>query len=182
MDRQGISSPVFDNNDGVNNYITNASIFDLQRQMQGAQSTLRERLDNLAIDIHHSEARKRDYIDTKLGELKDQLRDMVSDYKSSSPSSSSRLRRASRSSSKRPSDASAIRPCPHLHGDHHHVRDPHRHEGQVTSKHHVHDNDERHLLRAQVRQRHHQHEDAPQAETYKSKLHEQKRRPRDNHH
>ena len=88
MDRQGISSPVYDNNDGANNHITKASIFDLQRQMQGTQSTLRERLDNLAIDIRHSEARKRDYIDTKLGELKDQLRDMVADYKSSSPSSS----------------------------------------------------------------------------------------------
>ena len=73
MDRQGISSPVFDNNDDANNYITKMSIFGLQHEMQGAKSTLRERLDNLAIDIHHSEARKRDYIDTKLGELKDQL-------------------------------------------------------------------------------------------------------------
>ena len=141
MDRQGISSPVFHNNDGVNNYITKASIFDLQRQMQGTQSTLRERLDNLAIDIRHSEARKRDYIDTKLGELKDQLRDMVADYKSSSPSSSSRRGRASRSSTEHPRDASASRPRPHIHGDHHHIRDPHHHEGQVTSKHHVHDDD-----------------------------------------
>ena len=166
MDRQGISSPVFDNNDGVNNYITKASIFDLQRQMQGAQSTLRERLDNLAIDIHHSEARKRDYIDTKLGKLKDQLRDMVADYKSSSPSSSSRRRRASRSSSERPRDASASRPRPHLHGDHHHVRDQHRHEGQVTSKQRVHDDDERHLLRAQARQRHHHHQEREGQELY----------------
>ena len=84
MDRQGISSPVFDNNDGANNYITKMSIFGLQHEMQGAQSTLQERLNNLAIDIRHSEARKRDYIDTKLGELKDQLCDMVADYKSSS--------------------------------------------------------------------------------------------------
>ena len=150
MDRQGISSPVFDNNDGANNYITKMSIFGLQHKMQGAQSTLRERLDNLAIDIRHSEARKRDYIDTKLGELKDQLRDMVADYKSSSPSSSSRRRRASRSSLEHKHDASASRPRPHLHGDHHHVRDPPRHEGQVTSKQHVHDDDEQHLLRAQV--------------------------------
>ena len=35
MDRQGIPSSVYDNNDGVNNYIYKASIFDLQRQMQG---------------------------------------------------------------------------------------------------------------------------------------------------
>ena len=41
--------------------------------MQGAQSRLRERIENLSIDIRHCEARKRDYIDTKLGELKDQL-------------------------------------------------------------------------------------------------------------
>ena len=184
MDRQGISSPVFHNNDGVNNYITKASIFDLQRQMQGAQSRLRERIENLSIDIRHSEARKRDYIDTKLGELKDQLRDMVADYKSSSPSSSSRRRRASRSSSERPCDTSASRPRPHQHGDHHHVRDPHRHEGQVTSKHHVHNDDER--QGAQARQRHHHHEDARDAPTYKSqqallhaksKLHDHKRRP-----
>ena len=66
MDSQGISSPVFDNNDGVNNYITKMSIFGLQHEMQGAQSTLRERLDNLAIDIRHSEAHARDYFDNKL--------------------------------------------------------------------------------------------------------------------
>ena len=45
MDRKGISSPVLDNNDGVNNYITKASIFDLQRQVQGAQSRLREHIE-----------------------------------------------------------------------------------------------------------------------------------------
>ena len=66
MDRQGISSPVLDNNDGVNNYITKASIFDLQQQVQDTQSRLRERIKNISIDIHHSEARKRDYIDNKL--------------------------------------------------------------------------------------------------------------------
>ena len=70
MDRQGISSPFFDNNDGVNNYITKASIFDLQRQMQGTQSRLRERIENLSIDIRHSKARKRDYIDNKLSAQK----------------------------------------------------------------------------------------------------------------
>ena len=70
MDRQGISSPVYDNNDGVNNYINKASIYDLQRQMQGAQSRLRERIDNLSIDIHISEARKRGYIDNKLAAQK----------------------------------------------------------------------------------------------------------------
>ena len=48
MDREGISSPVFDNNDGVNNYTTKASIFDLQRQIQGAQSRLQERIENIS--------------------------------------------------------------------------------------------------------------------------------------
>ena len=62
MDRQGISSPVFDNNDSANNYITEASIFGPQEQMQGAHSTLRERTENLSIYIHQSEASKRDYI------------------------------------------------------------------------------------------------------------------------
>ena len=73
MDRQGISSPVYDNNNnnGVNNYISKASIFDLQRQMQGAQLRLRERIENISIDIRHFEARKRDYIDKKLSTHKE---------------------------------------------------------------------------------------------------------------
>ena len=71
MDRKGISSSVSHDNDGANNYTTKTSNFGVQHKMQGAQSTLRERLDNLAIDIRHSEARKMDYIDTKLDELKD---------------------------------------------------------------------------------------------------------------
>ena len=74
MDRQDISSPVFHNNDGVNNYITKAAIFALQRQMQGAQSRLQERIDNISIDIRHSEARKRDYIDNKLSAQKEGAR------------------------------------------------------------------------------------------------------------
>jgi hypothetical protein len=189
MDRQGISSPVFDNNDGANNYITKASIFDLQRQTQGAQSRLRECIDNLAIDIRHSEARKRDYIDNKLSAQKEEQDARMEEIrtlliKSTSSSSSSRRRRASQSSSKRPCDASASRQRPHLHGDHHHIRDSHRHEGQVTYKHHVHDDNERH--RAQAREQHHQHEDAQDAQTYNSQqalhqatanLHEHKRRP-----
>ena len=152
MDRQGISSPVYDNNDGVNNYINKASIFELQRQVQGAQSRLRERIDNHTINIRQSKAHTRDYFNNKLSAQKvetdarmEEIRALI---KSSSPSSSSRRRRASRSSSERPRDASAIRPRPHLHGDHHHIRDPHRHDGEVTSKQHVHDDDERHLLRA----------------------------------
>ena len=60
------------NNDGVHNYITKASIFDLQQQMEGAQSRLRERIKNLSIDIRHSEARKRDYIDNKLSAQKEE--------------------------------------------------------------------------------------------------------------
>ena len=87
MDRQGISSPVYDNNDGVNNYNT---IFYLQRQMQGAQSRLRERIENLSIDIHHSEARKRDYIDNKLSAQKEdqdaRMEEIRTLLKSTSPS------------------------------------------------------------------------------------------------
>ena len=105
MDRQGISSPVFDNNDGVNNYITKASIFDLQRQMQGAQSRLRERIENISIDIRHSEARKRDYIDKKLSAHKEEqdarMEEIRALIKSSSPSSSSRRRHSSRSEERR---------------------------------------------------------------------------------
>ena len=91
MDRQGISSPVFHDNDIVNNYITKTSIFRLQ--MQG--------IEQLAIDIRQNEARIRDYLDTKLAEQRDQVRDMVANYKSSSPSSSSRRRRSSGQSSER---------------------------------------------------------------------------------
>ena len=134
MDRQGISSPVLDNNDGVNNYITKASIFDLQRQVQGAQSRLREHIKK-KLSAHKEEQ------DARMEEIRALI-------KSTSPSSSSRQRRPSRSSSEHKQDASASRPSQHLHGDHHHVRDPHRHEGQVTSKHHVHDDDERHRAQA----------------------------------
>ena len=159
MDRQGISSPVYDNNDGVNNYISKASIFDLEWQMQGAQSRLRERIENISIDIRHSEARKRDYIDKKLSAHKEEqdarMEEIRALIKSSSTSSSTRRRCSSHKSSEHEKDASANCHRPHLHGDHHHVRHQHRHEGQVTSKHHVHDDDERHLLRAQVRQRRH---------------------------
>ena len=155
MDRQGISSPVFHNNDGVYNYINNK--LSAQKEEQDARM---EEIRTLLINR-------------------------------SSPSSSSRRRRSSHKSSERKNDASASRPRPPLHGDHHHVRDPSRHEGHVTSKEHVHDDDERHLHRAQARQRQHHHEDARDAPTYKSqqallhaksKLHDHKRRPRDKHH
>jgi len=51
-------------------------------------------IERLAFNIRQNEARKRDYIDTKLAEQLDQVRDMVANYKSSSPSSSSRRRRS----------------------------------------------------------------------------------------
>ena len=94
MDRQGISSPVLDNNDGVNNYITKASILDLQRQVQGAQSRLREHIENISIDIRHSEESRRDYIDNKLAAHKEEqdarMEEIRALIKSSSTSSSSR--------------------------------------------------------------------------------------------
>ena len=94
MDRQGISSPVYDNNDGANNYITKACIFELQRASKAARSTLQERIENLSIDIRHSEARKRDYIDKKLSTQKEEqdarMEEIQALIKSSSPSSSSR--------------------------------------------------------------------------------------------
>ena len=93
MDRQGISSPVFHDNDGMNNSITKMPIFGLQRATRG--------IERLTTDIHQLEARTRDYLDTKLAEQRDQVRDMLANYKSSSPSSSSRRRRSSGQSSKR---------------------------------------------------------------------------------
>ena len=180
MDRQGISSPVFDI-DGANKDIHEKTI-GLQREMQAC-------LGNIAIEQRHFQTRTMASFDDLCDSFNKQmaeLRHLVVDYKSSSPSSSSRRRRSSHKSSERKHDASASLPRPHRHGDHRH-----RHEGQVTSKHHVHDDDERHLLRAQARQRHHHHEDARQEQTHKSqqallhaksKLHEHKRRPRDEHH
>lgn len=58
MDRKGISSPVFHDNDDANNYITKTSIFGQQRAMRG--------IERLTADIHQSEAQIKDYIDTKL--------------------------------------------------------------------------------------------------------------------
>ena len=93
MDREGISSPVFDNNDGMHNYITKRSIFGLQHEMQGAQSRLQERIENISIDIFHSETRKRDYIDNKLAAQKEEqdarMEEIRALIKSSSTSSSS---------------------------------------------------------------------------------------------
>jgi hypothetical protein len=74
MDRQGISSPVFHNNDGANNCITKSSIFKLQRATKASQSRLKERIDNLAIDIRHSEAHTRDYFDNKISAQKEEQR------------------------------------------------------------------------------------------------------------
>ena len=76
MDRQGISSPVFHDNDGANNYITKTSIFGLQRAMRG--------IERLTVDIHQREARTRDYIDTKLDAQLDDIRHVWANYKSSS--------------------------------------------------------------------------------------------------
>jgi hypothetical protein len=131
MDRRSISSLVFDDNDGVNNYVIKTPLFGLQRAMQG--------IERLVIDIRQFEARTRDfindmfdYLDKRLNKQTDDvynermdkhmevIRQMLSNYKSSSPSSSSRRRRSSRTSSKCSSEASAIRPRPHLRDDEHH--------------------------------------------------------------
>ena len=54
MDRQSISSLVFDDNDGANNYI-NTHHFGLQRAMQG--------LENITTDLRQFKERTRDYFD-----------------------------------------------------------------------------------------------------------------------
>lgn len=74
MDRQGISSPVFHDNDGANNYITKMPTFGLQRAMRG--------IERLTVDIHQREARTRDYIDTKLDAQLDDIRHVWANYKS----------------------------------------------------------------------------------------------------
>ena len=69
MDRQGISSPVFHDNNGAKNYITKMPIFRLQRAMRG--------IERLTIDINQREARTTDYIDTKLDAQLDDIRHVL---------------------------------------------------------------------------------------------------------
>ena len=126
MDRQGISSSVFHDNNGANNYITKTPIFGLQRAMRG--------IERLIIDIHQREAQTRDYIDTKLDAQLDDIRHVWANYKSSSSSSSSRRRRSSRKTSERPQDASTTRR--HQENEHEHKRRPrdeHHHEQATTT-------------------------------------------------
>ena len=166
MDRPSTSTnPLFlEQDDDMSSYVTKTQLFCAHRALHQEQLALGDHIDNLATDLRQSEQRTRDYFDTSMSSLKEDIQTMM--VRSSTTSSSSRRSRSSRSSSERKQDASATRPRPHLHGDHHHVRDPPHHEGQVTSKQHVHDDDERHLLRAQARQRHHHHDDAPQAQMH----------------
>ena len=86
MDRQGISSPVFNYNDGVNNSNTNTPHFRLQQAMQV--------IDNITTD-RHSEARRRDYFDNKFSAQKEEQDAKMEEIQTllinrSSPSSSSR--------------------------------------------------------------------------------------------
>ena len=64
MDRQGISSLVFHNNDGAYNYNKKNPHFGLERAMQV--------IDNITTDLRHSEARRRDYFDNKLSAQKEE--------------------------------------------------------------------------------------------------------------
>ena len=134
MARQSTTSSVFDDYIDMNIYID-------------------QKLERLATDIHQSEARKRDYFNNKLDAHMEQLRHVLANYKSSSPSSSSRRRRSSRTSSERPSDASTSRPRPHLRDDrhnNHHARDLHHREGQATSRKQVREDQEHHRGQASM--------------------------------
>ena len=66
-------------------------------------------IDRLTVDIHQSDARTRDYIDSKLDAQLDDIRHVWANYKSSSSSSSSRRRCSNRKSSEWPKDASTTR-------------------------------------------------------------------------
>ena len=120
MDRQGISSPVFHNNDGVYNYINNklsaqkeeqdddmnsfvtkSHLFGAQRALHQEQQAMSERIDNLAADLPLSEQCTRDYFDHKLDAHKqenDARMDEIRALLLNRSSSTSRWSRSSRHS------------------------------------------------------------------------------------
>src|SRR3989337_63820 len=100
MDRPTTSSnPLFTKQEeDPNNYVTRNHLFGAQRALHQENEALGDRIDQLATDLRQSEQRPRDYFDTSMASLKEDIRTMMAN-RSSSTSSSSRRRHSSRSSS-----------------------------------------------------------------------------------
>ena len=92
MDRQGISSPVYDNKN---------QLFGAQRALHQDQLALGDRINNLATDLRFSKQRTRDYFDNKLDAHKqenDARMDEIHALLVNRPPSTSSYSRQSRSS------------------------------------------------------------------------------------
>ena len=99
MDRPSSSTnPLFLEQDGdMTNFVTKSQLFGAHRALHQEQLALGDRIDNLATDVRKSEQRTRDYFDTSMSSLKEDIRTMMVN-RSSTTSSSSRRSRSSRHS------------------------------------------------------------------------------------
>ena len=80
----------------MSSYVTKNHLFGAQRALLQEQQAMIERIDNLATDLRLSEQRTRDYFDTSMSSLKEDIRTMM--VRSSTTSSSSRWSHSSRHS------------------------------------------------------------------------------------
>ena len=96
MDRPSTSTnPLFlEQDDDMSSYVTKTQLFGAHRALHQEQLALGDRIDNLATDLRQSEQRTRDYFDTSMSSLKEDIRTMM--VRSSTTSSSSRRSRSSR--------------------------------------------------------------------------------------
>lgn len=84
MDRPSTSSsPLFDEQDAPNDYITKVQLFGVQRALHQESEALGDRIKQLATDLRQSEARTRDYLDAKLSSQMEEFHAMMVNYASS---------------------------------------------------------------------------------------------------
>ena len=98
MDRPSTSTnPLFlEQDDDMSSYVTKTQLFGAHRALHQEQLALGDRIDNLATDLRQFEQHTRDYFDTSMSSLKEDIRTMM--VRSSTTSSSSRQSRSSRHS------------------------------------------------------------------------------------
>src|SRR3954463_6736752 len=99
LDRPSTSTNplLMEQDDDMSSFVTKNQLFGAHRALHQEQLALGDRIDNLATDLRQSEQRTRDYFDTSLSSLKDNIRTMMVN-RSSTTSSSSRRSRSSRHS------------------------------------------------------------------------------------
>ena len=75
MDRPSTSTnPLFlEKDEDMSSYVTKTQLFGAHRALHQEQLALGDRIDNLATDLRQSEQRTRDYLDTSMSSLKEDI-------------------------------------------------------------------------------------------------------------